>query len=173
MLGSMPIRQSRIQFLLVVSHAALALAVVLTACSSPATPGRTGAAPKSRVPDHYDAAVVMCPAPPATPPCAGRASAAELSAVRRRLLRDPAVRSIAAISAAAAYRIAQLGLTAKVARRLRPGHLPAAFSVALDAPFGSFAARYRRLPGVQDVVPCRTGAVICRIDLLRAVGVIH
>ena len=150
----------------------LAGLLALTACvAGDTTHGHGRVIPPSR----FDATLFFCPRPllPGEP-CEQQATPDDIAQVRSRLLADPDVKPAGAVyvSPAQAIQIAlKAGILPPAAAHL--GELPASFVVALNGiSVEAFAARYRDMSGVDDVVAC-TDRPYCRPDMLRSVGALH
>lgn len=173
----MPIRPSRSQFLLEVSHLVLAAIVALTAlaaCGASVLPGHAAAAEKSGIPaDHYDAVIWLCPGTPFVAPCSEQATAAQIAALRARLLADRDVVDIVYVSEQKAFELAKQALAPDIIAHSEIGDFPASYTVKLPASFSAqrLDAAYRDQPGVFDVLDC-SKQVVCQVAALRRAGVI-
>jgi hypothetical protein len=135
--------------------------IVATACTS---------SKSERTPKRYDAVVFLCAGPPLRGPCTHPASDAEVETVRGKLGTDSAVQETVYVSPAQAI---QLDRKAQVAG-LRPGDLPASFTVRFTDPnaYAGFAASYAKLDGVEYVRRCGAQVLPCREGALRRVGAV-
>lgn len=155
-----------------IALAALVAAVVaLAGCGVGG--GTIGGHASAVPPQHFDAGVFFCTGPPVIPPCAVSAGSEEVAQVRTALLNDPRVnvQALTYVSPEQAEQIERRRTS--LPPNLLAGQLPASFVVALGSgSFEQFAAKFRRMAGVQDVVACN-GQPWCSADVLRAVGALN
>jgi hypothetical protein len=185
----MPIRRSRIQLVLEVSHgrrwaralgiAGTALTLASSGCTSTVVDGHpaTGqpTATKTAVPSGtYDAAVYLCVVPAPSPRCHGATSTVEKLDVARRLSSDRTVQAMLYVSVQQSYDLGRTTVDPRVRNLIKPGDLPDFFLVVLADParVPSFATVYEAVPGVGAVVRC-AGSPNCTVTDLRRVGAVR
>jgi cell division protein FtsX len=167
----MPSRRGRRQWLSGVSHAPVALLVLLAGCTSVVS---GTAHSKADLPStSYDVTVYLCATDVAGDRCRRATTRAQTAAVRTQLLADPATSNVLYLSERDQVHVASYVLPKDQLQYIQIGDLPASFLVSLTDPQGAdaFHARYIRLAGVSRVIPCSKNR--CSVDLLHRAGVVH
>lgn len=144
------------------SIVALALAL-LTSCGGSSAPAPSSSGPESpasssAAPVRHVLTIYLCASLSPTP-CTRPVTAGRTAAIRQRLQADADIVSTRYRSQMQQYRAAKKRLGPKVTKLMRPGDVPAAFiiDVRSAARVAAVEARYRHVPGVFVVQPCKSG----------------